>query len=165
MGPAKADGGASTRNIILGIGALGAAGAIGSNILHKKAAAPHANSQAQAVIGYTPDGTAVYGDGSVTMPNGHSYHPTDYGQTVACNSGNCTITGGDSDAPYNSAQNSTKGNNGPTSTSNAGAPTNNGNGPPSNNNAPSSSNNAPNSNSGGSSPNVIPAVIGPTSTT
>ncbi len=95
MGPAKADGAASTRNIIIGIGALGAGIAIGSNVAHKKA-------QANAITGYTSDGAAVYSDGRVVIPNGQSYYPVNYGQTVACNSGNCTITGGDASAPYSS---------------------------------------------------------------
>ncbi|HXP93671.1 MAG TPA: hypothetical protein VN905_09400 [Candidatus Binatia bacterium] len=95
MGPAKADGAASTRNIIIGIGALGAGLAIGSNVVHKKA-------QTNVITGYTSDGAKVYSDGRVLIPNGQSYYPTDYGQTVACNSGNCTITGGDTNAPYSS---------------------------------------------------------------
>jgi hypothetical protein len=98
MGPAKADGAASTRNIILGIGALVAGAAIESNVAHKNAAA-------NTVTGDTSNGAAVYSDGHVVMPNGQSYYPGNYGQSVACNSGNCTITGGASNAPYASSYN------------------------------------------------------------
>lgn len=99
MGPAKADGAASTRNIILGIGALVAGAAIESNIAHK-------NATANAVTGYLSDGSTVYADGHVVSPNGQSYYPGNYGQTVACNGGNCAITGGNGNTPYSTGYNS-----------------------------------------------------------
>lgn len=110
--PAKADGAASTRNIILGIGALGGGLAIGSNNARKKA-------QANTLTGYTTDGAKVYSNGNVIMPNGQGYYPKDYGQTVACNSGTCTITGGSGDAPYVSNSDNAPSNNSAPSTSSA----------------------------------------------
>src|SRR5215469_5570168 len=89
MAPANADGAASTRNIIFGIGALGgAAAAIGSNIAHKKAQAQtdtRDQEQAGTVSGYTSDGAKVMSNGQVFMPNGQPYYPADYNQTVSCN--------------------------------------------------------------------------------
>ena len=95
MAPAKADGAASTRNIIFGALAVAAGAIVASNVSHK-------NAQANTVTGYTSSGATVYNDGHVVMPDGQSYYPGNYGQSVACNSGNCTITGGSSDAPYSS---------------------------------------------------------------
>jgi hypothetical protein len=128
--PANADGGASTRNIILGIGALAGAAAVGSNLAHKKAQSNQAGGpldQARDPIGYTTDGAKVYSNGNVIMPDGKGYYPKDYGQTVACNNGVCTITGGSNDAPYISNPNN------PPNVNNA----------PSTNNAPSSSSSGP----------------------
>jgi hypothetical protein len=85
--PARADGAASTRNIILGAAALVAGVAIESNVAHK-------NAQADTIQGYLPGGRAVYADGHVVLPNGQSYYPGNYGQTVACNDGACSLSGG-----------------------------------------------------------------------
>jgi hypothetical protein len=86
VAPAKADGAASTRNIILGIGALAAGIAIESNVAHK-------NAVANTVEGYTPSGSTVYEDGHVVLPNGQTYYPGNYGQSIACNGGSCMISG------------------------------------------------------------------------
>lgn len=92
MGPAKADGAASTRNIILGIGALAAGIAIESNVARK-------NTAANTVTGQTSDGSTVFNDGHVVTPDGQSYYPGNDGQSIACNDGSCSITGGNGAAP------------------------------------------------------------------
>lgn len=84
VSPAKADGAASTRNIILGAAALVAGVAIAENVAHKQAAA-------NTVAGYTPNGATVYDDGHVVLPDGRSFYPGNYGRQVACNGGQCTI--------------------------------------------------------------------------
>lgn len=91
MGPAKADGAASTRNIILGAAALIAGAAIESNVANK-------NAKANSVSGYTRNGSTVYGDGRVVTPDGQSYYPGNDGRSIACNDGRCSISGGGS--PY-----------------------------------------------------------------
>lgn len=83
VAPASADSAASTRNIILGVAAI-AGLAIESNVAHK-------NAQADAISGYLPDGSTVYGDGHVVMGNGYSYYPGNIGQTVSCDDGRCSI--------------------------------------------------------------------------
>jgi len=83
--PAKADGAASTRNIILGAAALVAGVAIETNVARK-------HRLANAVEGYLPDGGVVYGDGRIVEPNGQTYYPGNNGQQVACNGQNCMIT-------------------------------------------------------------------------
>jgi hypothetical protein len=83
MAPASADSAASTRNIILGAAAI-AGIAIEANVAHK-------NAQANAISGYLPDGSAVYGDGHVVERNGYSYYPGNNGQTVSCSNGRCDI--------------------------------------------------------------------------
>lgn len=83
--PAAADEG--TTNTILGIAAAVAIGVTAANVAHK-------NAVANTVEGYTPDGATVYGDGHVVLPNGQSYYPGNYGQSIACNGGNCDISGG-----------------------------------------------------------------------
>ncbi|MGH7757266.1 MAG: hypothetical protein ACREM8_13420 [Vulcanimicrobiaceae bacterium] len=87
--PANANGAASTRNIILGAAALVAGFAIESNI-HRK------HQLANGVEGYLPNGATVYYDGHVVAPDGQSYYPANYGQTVVCNGTACTIDGGNS---------------------------------------------------------------------
>ena len=83
--PAKADGAASTRNIIFGATALLAGIAIESNVAHK-------NAQANTVQGYLQDGSTVYADGYVVDRNGNGYYPGNNGQQVACNNDSCAIT-------------------------------------------------------------------------
>jgi hypothetical protein len=61
--PARADGAASTRNIILAGVAIAAAIIISNNIRHKQLA--H-----DTVVGRTADGGIVYADGRVVYPNG-----------------------------------------------------------------------------------------------
>jgi hypothetical protein len=94
IAPARADGAASTRNIILGAAALAVGLTIASNVAHKEA-------QANTIAGYTAGGAAVYNDGHVVLPNGQSYYPGNYGQTIACNAGECTIGGGYGPYGYN----------------------------------------------------------------
>ncbi|MBC5799081.1 MAG: hypothetical protein GIX03_13155 [Candidatus Eremiobacteraeota bacterium] len=85
LAPAKADGAASTRNIILGAAALAAGIAIESNVAHK-------NRLATTVQGYLPDGGVVYGDGRIVEPDGQTYYPGNNGQRVACNGQYCSIS-------------------------------------------------------------------------
>ena len=85
--PAKADGAASTRNIILGAAAAVAGLAISANVAHK-------NAEATTIQGYLPDGSAVYADGHVATPNGSTYYPGDQGRQVSCNGQSCWVTGG-----------------------------------------------------------------------
>ncbi len=96
--PARADGAASTRNIIIGAAALAAGVAIEANAAHK-------NAEANTIQGYLPNGQAVYADGHVSLPNGQSYYPGNYGQTVACNSGACSLSGGSGYYGNNSGDN------------------------------------------------------------
>jgi hypothetical protein len=93
MQPAKADGAASTRNIILGAAALVAGVAIESNAAHK-------HQVANTIQGYLPDGSVVYDDGHVVLPNGQVYYPGNYGQTIACSNQTCYLSGGNGSAPY-----------------------------------------------------------------
>jgi hypothetical protein len=86
--PARADGAASTRNIILGAGALAAGIIISNNVAHKR-------ELANTVAGYTPDGATVYADGRVVYPDGRSYYPNDNNQSIACRANTCTIVNGD----------------------------------------------------------------------
>jgi hypothetical protein len=80
--PADTAGQVSTRNIILGALAVTAGIIIYNNYEHKVA-------QANTVVGYTPDGGVIYGDGRVVYPNG--------GNVVVYLSNNgstpCTYTG------------------------------------------------------------------------
>lgn len=83
--PARADGAASTRNIILGVGAAAAGVMVESNVARKRKA--H-----NTVRGYTRNGGTVYQDGHVVNRNGTSYYPSSYGRTVSCNGyGGCAI--------------------------------------------------------------------------
>jgi hypothetical protein len=61
--PARADGAASTRNIILGTAAAIAGVVIYNNIHHKQLA--H-----DTVVGHTANGGTIYADGRVVYPNG-----------------------------------------------------------------------------------------------
>jgi hypothetical protein len=80
--PVRADGAASTRNIILGGLALAAGIILYNNYQHKVA-------QANTVVGYTNDGGVIYGDGRIVYPNS--------GNTVVYLSNNgaqpCTFNG------------------------------------------------------------------------
>ena len=82
--PAKADGAASTRNLILGAAAIVAGVAIESNVNHKQ-------QLANTVRGYTQNGSTVYRDGRVIGPNGQSWYPANQGQQISCDGQNCTI--------------------------------------------------------------------------
>lgn len=64
---ARADGAASTRNIILGAAAAVAADIIYNNIHHK-------NVQHNTIVGRTRDGGTVYADGRVVYPNGETLY-------------------------------------------------------------------------------------------
>jgi hypothetical protein len=83
--PAAADEG--TTNTIIAAAAAIALGLTTANVAHK-------NAVANTVEGYTADGSTVYGDGHVVLPNGQSYYPGNYGQSIACNGGNCSVSGG-----------------------------------------------------------------------
>jgi hypothetical protein len=65
----RADGAASTRNIILGGLAVAAGIILYNNYQHKLALANSAAQQANTVVGYTADGGVIYGDGRVVYPN------------------------------------------------------------------------------------------------
>jgi hypothetical protein len=91
--PARADGAASTRNIILGAAAVAAGIIISQNVAHKR-------ELAGTVAGYTSDGATVYADGRVAYANGASYYPGDRGQQIACRNMQCTIVSGGASA-YN----------------------------------------------------------------
>lgn len=93
MQPAKADGAASTRNIILGAAALIAGFAISSNVAHKR-------QLASTIVGYLPDGSPVYADGHVVLPDGSTYYPGNYGQTISCNGTACYLSGGNGYSGY-----------------------------------------------------------------
>ncbi|MDQ2858389.1 MAG: hypothetical protein M3R53_07025 [Candidatus Eremiobacteraeota bacterium] len=62
--PARADGAASTRNIVLGAAAAVAGIVIYNNIHHKQIA--H-----NTIVGRTNDGGVVYADGRIVYPNGN----------------------------------------------------------------------------------------------
>jgi len=85
--PAAADQAAVTRNTILGAAAAVAIGLTVANVEHKDAVA-------STIEGYTPDGSTVYEDGHVVLPNGQTYYPGNVGQSIACNGGQCLISGG-----------------------------------------------------------------------
>ncbi len=97
IAPAKADGAASTRNLILGAAALVAGVAIEQNVARK-------NAQAGSVQGYLPDGSTVYQDGHVVAPNGQSYYPGNDGQQVSCNVQSCWLSNDGSQAAYTQGQ-------------------------------------------------------------
>ena len=93
--PAAADQAAATRNLIFGGIAALAIGLTASNVAHKDAVA-------NTVEGYTPDGSTVYEDGHVVLPDGQSYYPGNQGQSISCNGGACAIgVYGYNDAGYN----------------------------------------------------------------
>jgi hypothetical protein len=82
--PARADGAASTRNLLLGAAAIAAGFIISNNVAHK-------NQLANSVAGYTPKGDTVYQDGRVVDQNGNSYYPGNNGQSIACQDNACQI--------------------------------------------------------------------------
>ena len=84
--PAAADQTAATRNAILGGLAAIAIGLTVANVSHK-------NAVANTVEGYTPDGSTVYGDGHVVLSDGESYYPGNNGQSIACDNGQCDVSG------------------------------------------------------------------------
>lgn len=88
--PAKAD--TNTTNDILYGAAAAAAAFTLYNVEHKQ-------SLASTVEGYLPNGSVVYRDGHVVSPNGQSWYPGNYGETVACSNQYCTINGG-TNGPY-----------------------------------------------------------------
>lgn len=75
----------STRNLIYGIAAAAAVFTL-YNVQHKHALAT-------SIQGYLPDGSVVYKDGHVASPNGQTWYPGNYGETVACNNQYCSISG------------------------------------------------------------------------
>ncbi|MBV8246032.1 MAG: hypothetical protein JOZ38_08950 [Candidatus Eremiobacteraeota bacterium] len=80
--PAKAD---TTTDILAGAAAV--AGILTAvNVEHKHALAT-------TVEGYLPDGSVVYQDGHVVAPNGQSWYPGNYGESVACSNQYCSING------------------------------------------------------------------------
>ena len=76
----------TTRTIIYGAAAAAAAFTL-YNVEHK-------HQLATTVQGYLPDGSAVYEDGHVVSPNGRSWYPSHYGETVACSNRYCSLNGG-----------------------------------------------------------------------
>ena len=101
--PAAANEG--TTNTILGVAAAIALGVTAANVAHKEAVA-------NTVEGYTPNGATVYQDGHVVLPNGQSYYPGNYGQSIACDNGGCDISGGGPQYGYNQGYNGGYYNNG-----------------------------------------------------
>jgi hypothetical protein len=67
--PASAD---TTSTLLTAAAAIGAI-VLYSNYQHKQAAA-------NAIVGYTPNGGTVYGNGRVVMPDGQTYYPNSNGQ-------------------------------------------------------------------------------------
>ena len=81
--PAKAN---TTTTLLITAAAV--AGLVtGINVLEK-------NAKARTVVGYLPNGSVVYADGHVVAPNGQSWYPGNFGQTIACNGQYCVIQGG-----------------------------------------------------------------------
>src|ERR1700680_3554080 len=87
--PARADGAASTRNIILGAAAIAAGIIISRNVAHKR-----------ELAGAAAGADAARGDGRVAYANGASYYPGERGQQIACRNMQCTIVSGGAPA-YN----------------------------------------------------------------
>jgi hypothetical protein len=78
--PAKAN----TTSTLLITAAAVAAIATGINVAEKSA-------KANTVVGYLRNGSAVYADGHVVAPNGQSWYPGNYNQSIACNGQYCSI--------------------------------------------------------------------------
>lgn len=109
--PARADGAASTRNLLLGAAAIAAGFIISNNVAHK-------NQLATTVAGYTPQGDTVYQDGRVVDRNGNSYYPGSNGESIACQDNVCQIVS-DNAANGDSAYNGYYRSNGTTWSNNA----------------------------------------------
>ena len=93
MTQAKADGAASTRNILIGAAALVAGIAIEQNVAHK-------NARANSIQGYTRNGDTVYDDGRIVDRNGQTYYPGNNGQQVSCDGQSCVVTATGNDGYY-----------------------------------------------------------------
>jgi hypothetical protein len=78
--PAKAN----TTSTLLITAAAVAAIATGINVAEK-------NARANTVVGYLRNGSVVYADGHVVAPNGQSWYPGNYNQSIACNGQYCSI--------------------------------------------------------------------------
>ena len=87
--PAKAD----TTSTILITAATVAALATVYNVERK-------HQLAGQVVGYLPNGSAVYADGHVTAPNGTVWYPSNSGQTISCTNNQCYTYGGNGSTPY-----------------------------------------------------------------
>ncbi|MEA2664463.1 MAG: hypothetical protein QOI11_1407 [Candidatus Eremiobacteraeota bacterium] len=93
--PAQADA-TTTRNILL------AAAAAGAVILYENW--QHKQQQANAVVGYTPNGGTVYADGRIVEPNGQTIYPDQNGNYNFGQYGYANNTGGRYNGQYNNAQ-------------------------------------------------------------
>ena len=82
--PARADQAAVNRNTVLGVAAFLVGAFVATNVANK-------NTVANTVEGTTRDGSVVYEDGHVVLPNGYSYYPNNDGQSISCNNGYCSI--------------------------------------------------------------------------
>jgi hypothetical protein len=87
--PAKAD----TTSTLLITAAAVAAIATGINVAEKSA-------KANTVVGYLRNGSVVYADGHVVAPNGQSWYPGNYNQSIACNGQYCSIVNNTYDDGY-----------------------------------------------------------------
>ena len=87
--PAKAD----TTSTLLITAAAVAAIATGINVAEKSA-------KANTVVGYLRNGSVVYADGHVVAPNGQSWYPGNYNQSIACNGQYCSIVNDTYDYGY-----------------------------------------------------------------
>ena len=87
--PAKAD----TTSTLLITAAAVAAIATGINVAEKSA-------KANTVVGYLRNGSVVYADGHVVAPNGQSWYPGNYNQSIACNGQYCSIVNNAYDYGY-----------------------------------------------------------------
>src|ERR1700683_1513255 len=70
-----------------------AAIATGINVAEKSA-------KANTVVGYLRNGSVVYADGHVVAPNGQSWYPGNYNQSIACNGQYCSIVNETTDLAY-----------------------------------------------------------------
>ena len=82
IAPAKAD----TTSTLLITAAAVAALMTGINVAEK-------NAKANQLVGYLPNGNAVYADGHVVARNGQIWYPGNQGENIQCNGGQCYIVG------------------------------------------------------------------------